>query len=58
MMRRLLIAAMALGAVTALAQDGQTPGEKKVTVTGSVHSEVLIPQEDEKIGAAKNEQMG
>ncbi len=55
MMRRLLIAAMALGAVTALAQDGQTPGEKKVTVTGSVHSEVLIPQEDEKIGAAKSD---
>ena len=46
---------MALGAVTALAQDGQTPGEKKVTVTGSVHSEVLIPQEDEKIGAAKSD---
>ena len=47
-MRRILIGVMALCAVAALAQD-----EKKVTVTGSLHSEILIPQEDEKIGAEK-----
>lgn len=39
---------MALCAIASFAQD-----EKKVTVTGSVHSEILIPQEDEKIGAEK-----
>ena len=54
-MRKLLLGAVALCAATALAQDGQAPGEKKVTVTGSVHSEILIPQEDEKIGAAKSD---
>ena len=47
-MRQLLIGLMALCAVAATAQD-----EKKVTVSGSIHSEILIPQEDETIGAEK-----
>ena len=47
-MRQLLIGLMALCAVAAMAQD-----EKKVTVSGSIHSEILIPQEDETIGAEK-----
>ncbi len=45
-MRQLLIGLMALCAVAAMAQD-----EKNVTVSGSIHSEILIPQEDETIGA-------
>ena len=47
-MRRLILGVMALCVVAAAAQD-----EKKVTVSGSIHSEILIPQEDEKIGAEK-----
>ena len=47
-MRKLILGLMALCAVAAPAQD-----EKKVTVSGSVHSEILIPQEDVKIGAEK-----
>lgn len=49
-MRKLIIGLMALCAVAATAQD-----EKKVTVTGSLHSEILIPQVDEKIGAEKSD---
>lgn len=54
-MRTIILGVTALCALAAVAQDGQAPGEKKVTVTGSVHSEILVPQEDEKIGAAKSE---
>ena len=49
-MKRFLIATIALASLTATAQD-----EKKVTLSGSVHSEVLVPQEDEKIGAEKSD---
>lgn len=33
----------------------QEPGGKKVTLSGSIHSEILIPQEDEKIGTEKTD---
>ena len=49
-MRTLLLFALALCAATLPAQD-----DRKVTVNGSVHSEILIPQEDEKIGAEKSD---
>ena len=37
------------------AQDEAQDDAKKVTVNGSVQSDILIPQEDEKIGAAKSD---
>lgn len=44
-----LLAALAVSTLCT-AQDAD---EKKVALTGSIHSEVLIPQEDEKIGSPK-----
>ncbi|MBO7608677.1 MAG: hypothetical protein J6S96_00540 [Muribaculaceae bacterium] len=50
-MRRLLIlAAIATISAASLAQE-QT--DKKINFSGSIHSEILIPQEDEKIGSEK-----
>lgn len=49
-MRHLIFTLTLLCAVAAVAQD-----EKKVTVNGSLHSEILIPQEDQKIGAEKSD---
>lgn len=47
-----LIAAAALS-VLAMPMAAQDDGGNKITVTGSVQSDILIPQEDEKIGAEK-----
>ena len=52
---RLLLVSLLTIPVMALAQNGQTD---KVTVTGSIQSDVLLPQEDEKIGAGKYDEWG
>lgn len=49
-MRAILLTIVTLCAVTAVAQQ-----EQKVVVTGSLHSEILVPQEDERIGAEKSD---
>lgn len=43
----------AAAALLALPTAAQDSGEKKVTVTGSIQSDILIPQDDEKIGTEK-----
>ncbi len=45
-----LLAALAIATAPALAQED---GTDKVTVSGSIQSDVLVPQEDEKIGSPK-----
>ncbi len=54
MIRKSLFIIALLSASTAVpAQD-----DNKVTFTGSIQSDVLLPQEDEKIGAAKSDEWG
>ncbi len=50
-----LLAAFLACPLFAAAQSGQ---DDKVTVTGSIQSDVLIPQEDEKIGTEKYDEWG
>lgn len=49
-----------LFAVAGLLQSvsAQTDGPKKITVTGSIQSDILIPQEDDKIGAQDYSEWG
>ena len=57
MRRTLILFLLALSGVSvALAQDDNDGG--KVTFTGSIQSDALIPQEDTKIGAEESEHWG
>ena len=42
----------------ALSATAQTDDAKKITVTGSIQSDILIPQEDEAIGTGKYDDWG
>lgn len=48
-----LLCLLALGAVKATAQEQDDTDNGKVSVTGSIQSDILIPQEDLKIGSPK-----
>ena len=50
-MKRLLLASACLVATTAFAQDDNN----KLTLSGSIQSDMLVPQDDSKIGAVKDE---
>lgn len=51
--RQLLLVCAGLLGTAAMAQEPSD--EKKIVVTGSIQSDILLPQEDEKIGAEKSE---
>ena len=51
----LLLATLLLATVPALAQE---EGDKKVSLRGSIQSDILIPQEDQKIGTGTYEYCG
>ena len=51
--RQLLLVCAGLLGTAAMAQEPSD--EKKTVVTGSIQSDILLPQEDEKIGAEKSE---
>ncbi|WP_028896647.1 DUF6029 family protein [Prevotella sp. HUN102] len=46
-----LVGLLAVVATSAKAQEQTTTDDNKVTVTGSIQSDVLVPQEDKKIGS-------
>ena len=48
-----LLCLLAFGAVNANAQEEDNTNDNKVSVTGSIQSDVLVPQEDLKIGSPK-----
>ena len=48
-----LLCLLALGAVNANAQGQDDNNDNKVSVTGSIQSDILVPQEDLKIGSPK-----
>ena len=56
MKRKLLTLAACLA--FALSATAQTDDAKKITVTGSIQSDILIPQEDEAIGTGKYDDWG
>ena len=51
--RQLLLVCAGLLGTAAMAQEPSD--EKKIVVTGSIQSDILLPQEDEKIGAEKSD---
>ena len=51
--RQLLLVCAGLLGTAAMAQEPSD--EKKIVVTGSIQSDIVLPQEDEKIGAEKSE---
>ena len=48
-----LLCLLALGAVNVNAQGQDDNNDNKVSVTGSIQSDILVPQEDLKIGSPK-----
>ena len=46
-----LLCLLALGAVNVNAQGQDDDNDNKVSVTGSIQSDILVPQEDLKIGS-------